>query len=107
MPSPQVGHLHVSDVVICRESDKMWFRFKTYRLRHGEWGYDLRYANGQPADMVSDPDWPGPDAVREWLEDNIESFDRVPGLGWCSHVREVPLASNGKAATTPGPAPRP
>jgi hypothetical protein len=87
----QIGHLIVTpDVAIQRPSDQLWFRFETYQLRAAEWGFNLRQADGKAASNISDPDWHSESQVIGWLHDNIESWDRVEGLGWCSDSRDAP-----------------
>lgn len=87
----QIGHLVVThDIAIERPSDHVWFHFETYRLRYAEWGFNLWRANGDGARNVSDPDWHSESSVKEWLEENIESWDIVPGYGWCVTDRVAP-----------------
>ncbi len=87
----QIGHLVVTpDIAIERPSDQIWFRFETYKLKEGEWGFRLWRANSDAANNLSDPDWRSEAAVIEWLHNNIETWGRVKGHGWCSDAREPP-----------------
>ena len=87
----QIGHLIVTrDIAIERPSDHIWFHFETYSLNHTEWGFNLWQANGDGARNVSDPNWGSEKGVIRWLEENIESWDIVPGYGWCVTNRVAP-----------------
>lgn len=87
----KIGHLVVTrDVAIERPSDHVWFHFETYKLREGEWGFNLWRANGHSASNVSDPNWSSESAVMKWLDDHIESWDIVKGYGWCVTNRVAP-----------------
>jgi hypothetical protein len=88
----QIDYLVVTrDIAIERPSDRVWFHFETYKLREGEWGFNLWRANGHNAGSnVSDPDWSSEELVKDWLEGNIERWDIVKGYGWCITDRAAP-----------------
>jgi hypothetical protein len=89
----QIGHLVVTrGIAIERPSDHLWFRFETYLLNPGEWGFNLTHADGHPTKSISDPDWKSESQVVDWLRENIEGWGHVDGLGWCSDGREQPAA---------------
>jgi hypothetical protein len=87
----QIDHLIViPDHVVKRPSDDLVFRFQIYKLRHNEWGYKLANVDGHPTNSVSDPDYSSTSAVFEAIEKTIESWDKVPGYGWCQTDRVAP-----------------
>ncbi len=80
----QIGHLVVTrDIAIQRPSDHTWFHFQSYMLRRGEWGFNLWQVDGHSTKSISDPDWSSESSLKQWLEENIERWERVPRYGWC------------------------
>jgi hypothetical protein len=83
-----VAHLHENLISVQRESDNVWFHFRTYRLKDYEWGYELVRADGHPASCIGDPDFGNEWMAVEAIHRDLDKWERVPGYGWCTAGNE-------------------